>query len=122
MSGTKLINYKGQTIFYMDFSNAKTHDEVKAVMESSIAYIHNKPEKSVVALTNLENMFFNNDIRNDFQTFLKSNKPYIKTSSVFGMSGLARFLFNSLMKITGRDVRSFETMLEAQEFLLKPAK
>lgn len=50
--------------------------------------------------------------------FLKGNKPYIKISSVFGMSGLARILFNGLMKITGRDIRSFENMTDAQEFLV----
>ncbi|MCF6240988.1 MAG: hypothetical protein L3J74_06530 [Bacteroidales bacterium] len=119
MSGTKTINYKGVNIFYMDFSNAKNREEINKVMTESIHYIRNQPKNSVIALTNMTNMFFNNDIRNDFQEFLSGNKAYIKISSVFGMSGLARFLFNSLMKVTGRDVRSFETMGEAQEFLVK---
>jgi hypothetical protein len=119
MSGTKTINYKGVNIFYMDFSHAKSRKEINKVMTESINYIRSQPETSVVALTNMTNMFFNNDIRNDFQEFLKNNKPFIKTSSVFGMSGLARFLFNSLMKVTGRDVRSFENMNDAQEFLVK---
>jgi len=118
MSRTKMITYKGQNIFYMDFSNAKTQQEVAQIIEESIAYIRNKPNQSVVALTNMENMYFNNEVKNDFLHFLKGNKPYIKISSVFGMSGLARILFNGLMKITGRDVRSFENMIEAQEFLL----
>ncbi len=121
MSGTKTINYKGVNIFYMDFSNAKSREEIKKVMDESISYIRTKEHNSVVALTNMTDMFFNNDIRNDFQEFLKGNKPYIKISSVFGMSGLARFLFNSLMKVTGRDVRSFEKMEDAQEFLIKNA-
>ena len=119
MSGTNFINFQGKKIFYMDFSNLKTREEIKKVMDASIAFIRSQPTHSVIALTNLENMFFNNDIRNDFQEFLKGNKPYIKTSAVFGMSGLARFLFNSLMKITGREVRSFENMSEAQDFLVK---
>ncbi|MEN8120682.1 MAG: hypothetical protein ABFS35_10060 [Bacteroidota bacterium] len=119
MSKTKIITYKGQNIFYMDFSNAKSQQEVAQIIEDSIAFIRNKPSHSVVALTNMENMHFNNNIKNDFTHFLKGNKPYIKISSVFGMSGLARILFNGLMKITGRDVRSFENMVDAQEFLLR---
>ena len=66
----------------------------------------------------MTNMFFNNEVKSQFTNFLKGNKPHIKKSAVFGMSGLARILFNGLMKITGRDVRSFETMEEAKEFLL----
>ncbi len=119
MSGTKIINYKGINIFYMDFSNAKSREEINEVLTESINYIRYQPKNSVIALTNMTDMFFNNDIRNDFQEFLKGNKSFIKISSVFGMSGLARFLFNSLMKVTGREVRSFENMNDAQEFLVK---
>ena len=119
MSRTKIITHKGQNIFYMDFSNAKTQQEVAQIIEESIAYIRQQAGYSVYAITNMENMYFNNEVKNDFLHFLKGNKPYIKISSVFGMSGLARILFNGLMKITGRDVRSFENMTDAQEFLLK---
>lgn len=121
MSRTKTINYKGVHIFYMDFSDLKSREEIKQIMAESINYIRSKDKNSVIALTNMSNMFFNNDIRNDFQEFLKGNKPYIKISAAFGMSGLARFLYNTLMKVTGRDVRSFEKMEEAQEFLVKNA-
>ena len=123
MSRTKIITYKGQNIFYMDFSNASSQPEVAQIIEESIAYIRQQAGYSVYAITNMENMYFNNEVKSDFMHFLKGNKPYdrkphIKISSVFGMSGLARILFNGLMKITGRDVRSFEKMTDAQEFLL----
>ena len=36
MSRTKLITYKSQNIFYMDFSNAKTQQEVAQIIEESI--------------------------------------------------------------------------------------
>lgn len=118
MNRTKMITYKGESIFYMDFSNAKNRQEVIEIMKDSIAYIRNQPPATVTALTNMENIFFNMEIKNDFQHFIKDNKPYIKTSSLFGLSGLARILFNGLMKITGRDIRSFENMIDAQEFLI----
>jgi len=118
MSRTKIINYKGQNIFYMDFSNAKTRQEVTQIIEQSIAYIQSQPLASVVALTNMENIFFNTDVKNDFLNFLKGNKKHIKKSSLFGMSGLVRIMFNGLMRITGRDIRSFENMTDAQEFLI----
>ncbi|MBN1253619.1 MAG: hypothetical protein JXR51_16885 [Bacteroidales bacterium] len=118
MARADIINYKGRDIFYMDFSNLKTKEEINAVMVESVNFIRNKPEKSITALTNMTNMHFNNEVKDLFSDFLKGNKPHIKISSVFGMSGLARILFNGLMKITGRDVRSFEKETEAKDFLI----
>lgn len=63
MSRTKLITYKGVSIFYMDFSNAKDQQEVAKIIEESIAYIRQQPSFSVVAMTNMENMHFNNDVK-----------------------------------------------------------
>jgi len=118
MGKTKTITHKGINMFYMDFSNAKTVEEVATIIDESIAFIRKQPLTSVVGLTNMTNMFFNSEVKTQFINFLKGNKPYIKKSAVFGMSGLARILFNGLMKITGRDVRSFETEIEAKEFLV----
>ncbi len=119
MNRTKTITHKGINIFYMDFSNAKSVDEIADVISESIAFIRKQPHYTVTGLTNMENMFFNNEVKNQFTSFLKGNKPYMKTSAVFGMSGLARILFNGLMKITGRDVRSFEKFEDAKEFLVQ---
>jgi len=43
----------------------------------------------------------------------------MKKSAVFGMSGIARVVFNSIMKLAERDVRSFETEEQAKNFLLE---
>jgi hypothetical protein len=119
MERTKLINHKGKNIYFMDFSDIKSINEISEIISTSIAYIRKQPSSSVIGLTNLTNMAFSNEIKNSFATFLSGNKPYMKKSAVFGMSGLARIVFNGLMRITGRDVRSFEKMEEAKEFLLK---
>ena len=76
MNRTKIINYKGTNIFYMDFSNAKTRQEVSEIIKDSIAHIQNQPEGSVVALTNMENIFFNTDVKNDFLAFLTQLENY----------------------------------------------
>jgi len=103
----------------MDFSNIKSINEISAVMDEAIAQLRKQPKNSVHALTDLTNMTFSNEIKNSFAVFLSGNKPYVKKSAVFGMSGIARIVFNGLMKITGRDVRAFEKAEEAKEFLVK---
>jgi len=42
MGKTKVINYKGINIFYTDFSNTKTEQEIKSIIDECINYIRNQ--------------------------------------------------------------------------------
>ncbi|OQY02031.1 MAG: hypothetical protein B6I20_07345 [Bacteroidetes bacterium 4572_117] len=119
MGKTKTINYMGKAIFVMDFSNTKTLQEINIIIEESKKHIHSKPKGSLLAITNMTNMHFSKEIADVFTSFVKSNKPYINKSSVYGMSSLARVVFNGIMKITGRDIRSFDSELNAKNFLVQ---
>ncbi len=57
MEKTTIINYKGNNIFQMDFSNTKSEQEIDIVINASIKYIRNKPLSSVLAVTNMKNMY-----------------------------------------------------------------
>ncbi len=111
------INHKGRNIFYIDFSNTKKQEEVFAVIEEASQYITSQKENSLYLLTNLTNAFFNTTVKNRMNEYLVQNKPYTKKSAVFGMGGLIRILYNGLMRLTGRNVRSFETEEQAKDFL-----
>jgi hypothetical protein len=63
-------------------------------------------------------MHFNNDVKEIFAAFAKGNKDYIKASAVIGVSGLRQFMFNNIMKISGRDVKSFNDPNAAKDWLL----
>ena len=119
MERTKTKNYSGYEIFMMDFSNTKNEQEITPIIEQSKTHIRSKPFNSVLAVTNMTNMFFSKSVASNFTKFVKDNKPYMKKSSVYGMSGLATFVFNSIMKVTGRDIRSFKTETEAINFTIK---
>jgi len=119
MEKTTIINHKGNSIFRMDFSDTKSEKEIYTIIDESINHIRSKPYASVLAVTNMKNMYFNKNVASKFTQFVKNNKPYIKKSAVFGMSGIARVVFNGIMKAAGRDIRSFETEVEAKDFLLK---
>ncbi len=118
MGKTKITNYKGIDMFYTDFSNTKSEQDINLIIEECISYIRKQHLNSIIAVTNMKNMYFNKNVASIFPKYLKDNKPYMKKSSVFGMSGIARIDFNSIMKLAGRDVRSFETEEQAKDFLL----
>jgi hypothetical protein len=117
MARTQQIVHKGKNIFFMDFSSLNNLEEINGVISDSIRYIRNKPMGSLYCLTNITAMRFNNEIKGLFQDFVKGNKPYVKASAVVGLSGLQQIVYNGLMKITGREIKSFTTLAEAKEWL-----
>ncbi|HAN76327.1 MAG TPA: hypothetical protein DCQ31_00435, partial [Bacteroidales bacterium] len=102
---------------FLDFSNLKLPADVSTVMGHARNYIHKQPVKSVYSLASIENMHFNNEIRDLFGELLKSNKPFIKASAIVGVIGLKQLVFNGLMRLTGRDVKSFDTLDQAKDWL-----
>jgi len=117
MSRTQQIIHKGKLIFQMDFSNLKNVHEINGVISESINHIRTKPLGSLYCLTNIKEMHFSNEIKDLFQNFVKGNKPYVKASAVVGLNGLQQIVYNGLMKITGRDIKSFSTMEEGKDWL-----
>jgi hypothetical protein len=118
MRKPKLLVYGGKNIFYMDFSGLKDINDIKHLISLSAEYIRSQPESSLLTLTNLKDMHFNSEVKHEFSEFIKGNKPHIKASAVTGLSGLQRIIYNGLMKITGRDIRSFENINVAKDWLI----
>ena len=118
MQDPQLINHQGKSIFYMDFSGLKDINDIKSTVSKSIEYIRSQPDKSVLTLTNLDGIHFNTEIKNMFTDFISGNKPHIKASSVVGMTGLLRIVYNGLMRLTGRDIRSFDNINVAKDWLI----
>ncbi|MCF8358864.1 MAG: hypothetical protein K9H26_08910 [Prolixibacteraceae bacterium] len=118
MKKPEFINHKGKTIVYLDFTNMKKKDEIIQLEDEGAKYIRSQPPKSVLTLTNMENMFFNNEIKKYFEGVVKGNAPYVKAGAVLGMSGLISIMYNAFIKITGRNIKSFKAKEEALDYLV----
>jgi hypothetical protein len=112
------INHLGKRIFLLDFSKLKTEDEIKSVIEESKSIIRQQALGTSICLANIDDMHFNNQIKDLFLDFVKGNKPYMKASAIVGVTGLKQILFNGIMKISGRDVKSFDNETKAKEWLV----
>jgi hypothetical protein len=117
MARTQQISHKGKEIFYMDFSSLNSVNDINGVINESIRHIRSKQSASLYCLTNINGMHFSGEIKELFHNFVKGNKPYIKASAVVGLNGLQQILYNGMMKITGRDIKSFSTIDQAKEWL-----
>lgn len=118
MSKPELITYKGKTILYLDFSNIRDKAAIFKLEDDGAKYIRSQAPNSVLTLTNMDGMFFNNDIKKYFEEVVKGNAPYVKTGAVIGLNGLISIMYNAFIKITGRNIRSFQSKEDALEFLV----
>jgi hypothetical protein len=114
----KTITFKGKDILYMDFSGLKTVPEIKEVIEEGKKIFHSQPPFSTLSLANIEEMHFNNQIKDLFMEYVKSNKPFVKASAIIGVTGLKQVVFNGIMKMTGREVKSFDDENQAKMWLI----
>ncbi len=80
-------------------------------------FIRNRQKESLLTLTNVKEMHFSNEIRDAFKEFIKGNKPYVKAGAVIGLNGLQQIIYNGLMKMTGREIKSFRNEMEAKDWL-----
>ena len=118
MRGPELIDYKGKTILYLDFTNMKNVDEIKKLEDDGVEYMRKQPLHSVLTLTNMENMFFNNELKKYFEEKVKGNAPFVKSGAVIGLTGLISIMYNAFVSITGRNIKSFKSKDEALEYLI----
>lgn len=118
MPGTQQIKKNGKDIFFMDFSFLKDKQEIRSVILEGSKFIRSKPAGSVLTLTNIEGMHFNNEVKELFNEFLSGNKPYVKAGAIVGLNGLQQILYNGLMKVSGRDIKSFSSIESASEWLI----
>jgi hypothetical protein len=122
MSRTQQISKNGKVIFHMDFSNLNNVQDIKAVISDAVRYIRSKPEASVLTLTSMHGMHFSTEIKDLFNDFISGNKPYVKAGAVVGLGGLQQIVYNGLMKVTGRDIKSFSSIESAREWLVSRDK
>ena len=118
MCKTEQISHKGKRIYYLDFSGLHSFEEIKTGIEGSKKYIGVQPPSSLLTLTNTDGMHFSNEIKDLFTDFAKGNKTYVKASDVIGLSGLASIVYNAIMKMTGRNVKSMKSFEEAKDWLV----
>jgi hypothetical protein len=117
MNRTQSIDFQGKKFFYIDFSYLKSIEEIKTVIQDAQKYIHAQPGMSVYTLTSVEETHFNSEIKDLFTAYMKSNKPYVKSSAIVGVTGLKLVMYNGMMKMTGRDTRAFSTLDQAKSWL-----
>ena len=118
MERVQFITYKGVNILKVDLSHSKTVEENVAALDKAKATIGTRPPKSVLILTDVTKAYFNPRGVEEMKRFSTFNTPYVKASAVLGVVGIYRFIYEVIVKLTGRDIVCFDTEEEALDWLV----
>jgi hypothetical protein len=117
MRKPEIINYKGKIIIYLDFTNMKDKGEIMRLEQEGSDWIRSQSLNSIYTLTNMEGMFFNNELKKWFEEIVKLNAPYVRAGAVIGMTGLISIMYNAFVRVTGRNIKMCRSREEALEYL-----
>lgn len=122
MPEVSFITHKGVRILYENFENAQ-RDEILPWMEKTKDIIRSQPEKSVLGLVNVKGASFDPSITSALKEFVKGNEPYMICAAVYGVEGLKKVIFSSVLAFSGRkNLVLCRTLEEGKDYLVKQAQ
>ena len=115
------IEHKGKRIFISDFSNFRDDGAgVRAECQAIKSELEAESPHSVLAITNAEGTFANEDIMKAFMELVPITNKKVKRRALVGVAGFRRHFIYALAKVIG-DVNFtvFDTMPEALDWIVK---
>lgn len=122
MEGLSIITYKDKAIYYIDYSSLGTSkDKVLQLIQGACDEYSGKhlPPKSVLALTNVDNLPFDMEIVNAFKEQRHKVAPYEKKVAIIGLKGVQTIAYRYITSFTQHNViKLFDFEFEAKEWLI----
>jgi hypothetical protein len=114
------IEYRGQKIFYQNFSNLFYNSEqVKKELEEVQVVVKSQPAQSALVLSDFRNTNIGRDLLSVMNSASAETKAYVKRTAVLGVTGIKRTLADMLVQITGQPLKYFDDELSAKEWLIQ---
>lgn len=115
----RFVNYKGKQILLEDFSNIAKEDELIDWMHKAAAVVRSQPEHSVLVVVDMTHARYSPKVTQESKQVTAGNTPYIRASTLVGITGLMEIIVKSINAFTGRKLMSFGSREEAMEWLIK---
>jgi hypothetical protein len=119
--GAQFIEYKGQSIYYVDYSNIKTNEEFMAVIKQSNGFrekVKAQGRKNLLMLVDVSGSFVYGDVLTEIMKAGKITKEMTLKEAVVGISGGKKILLKIVQSFTNMNLKVFDTLDEAKEWLI----
>ncbi len=119
MERTRFVEHEGQQLLFVDFAGLTDKADALAAIAESRAFVAQRPEASLLTLTDVTDMEFDEEIAKALWDLLRHNKKHVRAGAVVGLSGeQQQDLYDLLTHQARRDLPVFETAEEAKAWLV----
>lgn len=118
MAKVEFIIHNGSRLLHLDFAGGKVA-ELAAAIDEAKGVIAAEPKGSVLTLTNVTDAELTPETKENIKEFAAHNKPYVRAGAVIGVDGFKQVIFNFVVHFTGRNLKAFDNIDEAKDWLSK---
>ena len=119
MERVSFVKHKNKEILLVDISDIRNVNESIETLQNGTKLVKTQPPKSVLLLTNVSDTHYDPIGADAIKLYSKENTPFIKASAVVGVTGIKRLIFNTIVKMTGRDIKQFDEVEAAKDWLIE---
>jgi len=117
MDRTYFIEHRGVRILMLDFSHVMDEVTALATIAHARSVVAEQPPASLLTLTTVEGSHFDSRVIGALRELMEHNRPFVRAGAVTGLSGLMRVVFSTMVHLTGRNIRAFDRLEDAKDYL-----
>lgn len=117
MPKVEFIEHNGKKILFMDIRDTADVQESIKTGDQAKAIIFAQPQKSVLLLTDVTNARYNPQATDYMKEYSSQVTPFVKASAMVGVSGIRNVILNALVRVSGRNIRLFDDLEKAKNWL-----
>ncbi len=119
-NGASFIEHKGREIYFIDYSHIKTTEAFLEVIKGTNAFrekVKASGRKDILMLVDVTGSYVYGEVMEALKRSGKATKPITRKEAVVGITGAKKTLLSIFRLFTGLQLRPFNTIDEAKEWL-----
>lgn len=118
MNKVEFVKHKGRKILIMDATDCKDPAENIATLEEAEQIIRLEPPHSVLLLTDVTGVRYNQEVVGRLRRFSAIIGPHVKASTTVGIDGMKKIVVQTLNYLTGRKIEIHPDRDSAKDWLV----
>jgi hypothetical protein len=121
-NGARFIEYKGREIYFVDYTNIKSTEEFLIIIKGTNAFrekVKAEGKRNILMLVDVTGSYIYGEALEAIKMSGRISKELTRKEAIVGITGAKRILLQIAQLFTGMQLRPFDTLGEAQEWLIQ---
>jgi hypothetical protein len=121
-NGARFIDYKGKEIYFVDYTHIKSSEEFLKVIKGTNAFrekVKAEGKRNILMLVDVTGSYVYGEALEAIKMSGRISKELTKKEAIIGISGAKKILLRIAQLFTGMQLRPFDTLDEAKEWLIQ---